>query len=399
STVVAGDADAVAAFVAEAQGEGIRARQVPVDYASHSAHVERIEAELLEVLGPIVPRRPEVPFYSTVTAELVDTAALDAAYWYRNLRRPVRFEETVEALLAKGFATFVESSAHPVLVMGIQETSAEVLAVGSLRREEGGLQRLLTSAAELFVQGADVDWASLFEGTGARRVDLPTYAFQREHHWLEPSAPSAAPAAGPDGIDGWRYRTTWKGLGGSGSAGRLDGRWLVVVPPGPVGADLADAAEAALVRRGADTERLTVGADAATRSGLAEALAAHDDLGGVLSLLSLVRTPSALPATLALVQAAGDAGTDAPVWALTRAAVAAAPGELPEDFGAQVWAFARVAALELPHLWGGVVDLPAQADARAFDRVADALAQGGRPGAEDQIAVRPSGGRDRLRGD
>ncbi|MEU3317485.1 acyltransferase domain-containing protein, partial [Streptomyces sp. NPDC006662] len=71
STVVAGDADAVAAFVAEAQAEGIRARQVPVDYASHSAHVERIEAELLEVLGPIVPRRPEVPFYSTVSAELV----------------------------------------------------------------------------------------------------------------------------------------------------------------------------------------------------------------------------------------------------------------------------------------------------------------------------------------
>ncbi|MFF4330983.1 type I polyketide synthase, partial [Streptomyces sp. NPDC001591] len=184
STVVAGDADAVAAFVAEAQGEGIRARLVPVDYASHSAHVERIEAELLEVLGPIVPRRPEVPFYSTVSAELVDTAALDAAYWYRNLRQPVRFEDTVRGLLAKGFATFVESSAHPVLTMGIQETDADVLAVGSLRRDEGGLERFLTSAAELFVRGIDIDWASLFEGTGARRVDLPTYAFQRTRHWI-----------------------------------------------------------------------------------------------------------------------------------------------------------------------------------------------------------------------
>ncbi|MFJ8166811.1 type I polyketide synthase, partial [Streptomyces sp. NPDC096136] len=212
----------------------------------------------------------------------------------------------------------------------------------------------------------------------------------REHHWLEPSAPAAVPAVGPDGIDGWRYRTTWKGLGGNGSAARLDGRWLVVVPTG-TDTGLADAAEAALARRGADTERLTVDADAATRSGLAEALAAYEDLGGVLSLLSLARTPSALPATLALVQAAGDSGSEAPVWALTRAAVAVAPGELPEDFGAQVWAFARVAALELPQLWGGVVDLPAQPDDRAFDRVADALAQGGRPGAEDQIAVRPSG--------
>ncbi|MFH7600690.1 acyltransferase domain-containing protein, partial [Streptomyces racemochromogenes] len=115
----------------------------------------------------------------------VDTAALDAAYWYRNLRQPVRFEDTVRALLAKGFATFVESSAHPVLVMGVQETAealgAPVLTTGSLRRDEGGLQRFLTSAAELFVRGTDIDWASLFEGTGARRVDLPTYAFQREH--------------------------------------------------------------------------------------------------------------------------------------------------------------------------------------------------------------------------
>ncbi|MEW1640349.1 SDR family NAD(P)-dependent oxidoreductase, partial [Streptomyces sp. NPDC093801] len=199
STVVAGDADAVAAFVAEAQAEGIRARQVPVDYASHSAHVERIEAELLEVLGPIVPRRPEVPFYSTVTAELVDTAALDAAYWYRNLRRPVRFEETVELLLGEGYGTFVESSAHPVLTIGVQETAeaagAAVHAVGSLRREEGGLQRFLTSAAELFVRGADIDWASLFEGTGARRVPLPTYAFQRTHYWAPTSPAGVGDAA------------------------------------------------------------------------------------------------------------------------------------------------------------------------------------------------------------
>ncbi|MFH7598054.1 beta-ketoacyl synthase N-terminal-like domain-containing protein, partial [Streptomyces racemochromogenes] len=188
STVVAGDADAVAAFVAEAQAEGVRARQVPVDYASHSAHVERIEAELLEVLGPIVPRRPEVPFYSTVTGQLVDTAALDAAYWYCNLRQPVRFEDTVRALLGEGFGTFVESSAHPVLALGIQETAeavgTDVTAVGSLRRQEGNLERFLTSAAELFVRGTDIDWASLFEGTGARRVDLPTYAFQRTRHWL-----------------------------------------------------------------------------------------------------------------------------------------------------------------------------------------------------------------------
>ncbi|MFI1736042.1 SDR family NAD(P)-dependent oxidoreductase, partial [Streptomyces acidicola] len=188
STVVAGDADAVVEFVAACRAEEIRARQVPVDYASHSAHVERIEGELLDVLAPIVPRRARIPFYSTVDAVLADTTTLGAGYWYRNLRHTVRFEETVRLLIGDGFRTFVESSAHPVLTMGVQET-ADVTAVGSLRRDDGGLARFLTSAAELFVHGTYVDWAALFEGTGARHVDLPTYPFQHQHYWA-PTSPA-----------------------------------------------------------------------------------------------------------------------------------------------------------------------------------------------------------------
>ncbi|MFJ4917237.1 SDR family NAD(P)-dependent oxidoreductase [Streptomyces sp. NPDC088726] len=395
STVVSGDADAITEIVAVYVGEGVRARQVPVDYASHSVHVERIEAELLDVLAPVAPRRSEIPFYSTVTGELVDTTVLDASYWYRNLRQTVRFEETVRLLLDRGFGTFVESSAHPVLVMGIQETAEgkDVLAGGSLRREEGGWERFLTSAAELFVRGVDIDWSVLFDGTGARTVDLPTYAFQHEHYWFEPVAPSA-PAADHSGTDSWRYRTTWKGLSAKDPAARLSGRWLLVLPEG-VGV-LADEAEAALVRHGARTERLTLDTRTATRETLAGRLDSYRTEGetfdGVLSLLPLAGGTEAVLASLALLQAAADTDlAPAGVWALTRQAVAVAPGELPEDSGAQVWAFARVAALELPALWGGVVDLPAQPDARAFDRMATALAQGGRPGAEDQVAVRASG--------
>ncbi|MCX5381156.1 type I polyketide synthase [Streptomyces sp. NBC_00091] len=400
STVVAGDADAVAAFVAEAVAEGIRARQVPVDYASHSAHVERIEAELLEVLAPIVPRRPEVPFYSTVTGGLLREPALDTAYWYRNLRRPVRFEDTVKVLLAKGFGTFVESSAHPVLTMGVQET-ADVLAVGSLRRDEGGLERLLTSAAELFVRGTDIDWASLFEGTGARRVDLPTYPFQHRHHWLEPSAPAAARAvAEPAGIDAWRYRTTWKALTGADAPAVLDGPVLLVVPAGLetalADAALADAAETALTRHGARTERLTVDAATVTRTELAAALAPYTGVTRVLSLLGAGELPHpahpdlplAVTGTALLAQAAADAGLTARLWTVTLGATAVSPGEVPESAGAQVWGLGRGIALEQPLLWGGLVDLPAAPDDRAWQRLVRALTA---PGGEDQIAVRPSG--------
>ncbi|MGW7324887.1 SDR family NAD(P)-dependent oxidoreductase [Streptomyces sp. NPDC054845] len=340
------------------------------------------------MLGPITPQRPSIPFYSTVTGGLLSEPVLDAAYWYRNLRQPVRFEETIRSLVAKGFGTFIESSAHSVLTMGVQET-ADVLAGGSLRRDEGGLERFLISAAELFVRGVDVDWAAVFEGTGARRVDLPTYPFQRAHYWMEPSAPATSAPASLAGVDSWRYRPAWKGLAG-GSSSRLDGRWLLVVPQG-LDPDMVEAAEAALARHGARTERLAVDPATATRSELAGHLTGFGDdpLTGILSLFSLLLSPEALPATLALVQAAQDAApASARVWALTRQAVAVSPRELPADIGAQVWAFARVAALELATLWGGVIDLPARPDTRDWDRLAAVL---GRTDAEDQVAVRASG--------
>ncbi|MHC8419364.1 type I polyketide synthase [Streptomyces sp. NB004] len=389
STVVAGDADAMVEFVAACRGEKIRARQVPVDYASHSAHVERIEAELLDVLAPITPLASHIPFFSTVDAALTDTTTLDAGYWYRNLRHTVRFEETVRLLTSKGFGTFVESSAHPVLTMGVQET-ADVTAVGSLRRDEGGLVRFLTSAAELFVHGTSVDWASLFEGTGAQRVDLPTYPFQRRHYWLEPGtrSQSARPAAG---TDAWRYRVSWQGLAGD-TSGALGGRWLVVVPEGVESAG----AEAALTGAGARVERLVVDAGNVERGELAARLAAHGDLTGILSLLGIDEhthprdpgLPLAVAGTTALAQAAADCGTGARLWALTQGAVAVSPAEQPAPAGAQVWGLGRGIALEHPRLWGGLVDLPDEPDARAWQRVVAALT--GRDD-EDQIAVRASG--------
>ncbi|MGW5696227.1 acyltransferase domain-containing protein [Streptomyces asiaticus] len=189
AVVVSGDTDALEELLARCERDGVRARRVPVDYASHSAHVEAIEDELLRDLAGIAPRSSAVPFYSTVTGRVLDTAELDAAYWYRNLRRTVRFDETVRVVLGEGIQVFVEASAHPVLTMGIEQTADDhgtrATVVGSLRRDEGGPARFLKSVAEAYVGGADVDWREVFAGTGARRVDLPTYAFQRRRYWLE----------------------------------------------------------------------------------------------------------------------------------------------------------------------------------------------------------------------
>ncbi|MFF9869158.1 type I polyketide synthase, partial [Streptomyces sp. NPDC013953] len=190
STVVSGEPDALRELLAACQADGVRAKQIPVDYASHSAQVETIREQVTGALADIRPRSSEIPFYSTVTGGLFDTAGADAEYWYTNLRQEVRFDETVRALLADGFGFFVETSAHPVLTMGLQETfedarTGHAVALGTLRRDEGGPERFLTSLAEGYVHGLAVDWDQVYAGTGARRVDLPTYAFQRERFWLD----------------------------------------------------------------------------------------------------------------------------------------------------------------------------------------------------------------------
>ncbi|GAA4873683.1 hypothetical protein GCM10023222_31620 [Saccharopolyspora cebuensis] len=190
SVVVAGDPAACEALVAEAERWEIRVRRVPVDYASHSAHVESIREELTGILSDIKPEESEVPFFSTVDcAWVADTAALDAGYWYRNLRQRVRFAEATDALINEGFRVFVEVSAHPVLTMAVQETldahrGVAAAVTGTLRRDEGDLTRFATSLAELWVRGVAVDWSPLFPAD-ARRVDLPTYAFQHQRYWLE----------------------------------------------------------------------------------------------------------------------------------------------------------------------------------------------------------------------
>ncbi|MFC4566069.1 SDR family NAD(P)-dependent oxidoreductase, partial [Nocardiopsis mangrovi] len=193
SVVVSGATGALAELAAACAAGGVRAKDVPVDYASHSAQVEEVRDELADVLGSIAPRSCDIPFYSTVTAERVDTALLDSGYWFRNLRETVRFADTTRRLAADGHGVFVECSPHPVLAAAIQETAADVAVVGSLRRDDGGPRRFAHSLAEAHVHGARVDWAAVFPG--ARRVDLPTYAFQRRRFWFDMGAAAGDLAA------------------------------------------------------------------------------------------------------------------------------------------------------------------------------------------------------------
>ncbi|WP_406281201.1 SDR family NAD(P)-dependent oxidoreductase [Nocardia sp. NBC_00881] len=186
-TVVSGESRALAEFVAGCAAEGVWAKQVSVDYASHSVAVERIRARVLRELAPIRPKTGSVPFFSTVTAEFVDTAGLDAGYWYRGLRERVRFGEAIESLIGAGMNAFVEASPHSVVSAAIELTAEsigkadQVAVLGTLRRGRGSHEQFAAALAGAHCVGIDVTPEVLT--APAAWVDLPTYAFQRRRCW------------------------------------------------------------------------------------------------------------------------------------------------------------------------------------------------------------------------
>ncbi|MFH9419142.1 type I polyketide synthase [Streptomyces sp. NPDC017529] len=460
AVVVSGEPEALEELRAELDAEGVRARMVAVDYASHSAQVERLEEEIVSVLADVAPRQGRVPMVSAMSGETLSGEELDAAYWYGSLRATVHFDRAVRTLAAQGHQVFVEVTPHPVLLGAMTESLEEVAqeagpgtvpaaVCGTLRRDDGGASRLVTSLAEAFVHGATVDWAKVLPT--ANRVELPTYAFQHEQYW--PKGLSALPATGGDGAGtaaeaqfwaaveggdldriadtlaiedqqhlsevlpalaswrrreqdrsvtaGWRYRMGWAPAA-EPDLRVLSGTWLVAVPEGLAEGGTTLGCTAALGARGAEVVVVEVPALSVDRDGVAarigEALKGADPGGvaGVLSLLALAETPvpehpvvaGGLAATLGLVQALGDAEIAAPLWLATCGAVAATPNEvLGSPVQAQVWGLGRVIALEHPDRWGGLVDLPAAVDDRAGARLVAVLAGGG----EDQVAIRAAG--------
>ncbi|MFB7588044.1 SDR family NAD(P)-dependent oxidoreductase [Streptomyces sp. NPDC056169] len=371
ATVVSGDPTQIQELATTCEADGIRARIIPVDYASHSAHVETIEDDLAKVLAGLTPQAPRVPFFSTLEGAWITEPALDGTYWYRNLRHRVGFAPAVETLATdEGFTHFIEVSAHPVLTMALPET---VTGLGTLRRDNGGQHRLTTSLAEAWANGLTVDWSALLPTTTTTHPDLPTYAFQTERYWLQSAAPTSA-------ADDWRYRVDWKPLATAEQAD-LAGRWLVAAGGEP-DAELLGALKAA----GAEVEVLETGGDD-DREALAARLAGLTAGAGFTGVVSFL---DGLTPLLAWVQALGDAGIDAPLWCVTRGAVAVGRHDTPADpEQAMLWGLGRVVALEHPDRWAGLVDLPTtELDAAALGHLTTALS--GSTG-EDQIAIRATG--------
>ncbi|GAB1818044.1 SDR family NAD(P)-dependent oxidoreductase [Herbidospora sp. RD11066] len=372
SVVIAGPEETVLAEAARFE----KTKRLNVSHAFHSRLMDPMLDDFRRVCEELTYHEPVIPF----------EGGRDADYWVRHVRDTVRFYDTIERLKAAGVTVFAEVGPDAVLTPMVDGD------VVPLQRGTSEVAALTTALGALWVYGFDGDWAASFErGT---RVDLPTYAFQHERHWLEP-VPETGTADGEfwsavtrddaeglaaeldlpaeqvagvlpaladwhrrrqtrDRLDAWRYSVTWAPVE---TSGRVSGTWLVVhdgVEP-----EVAEALRA----QGAEV----------VATALCDPLP-EGTFAGVISALSR------LDDVVALVQA----GIPAPLWCLTSNAVAVKAGERAGlDPGlASIWGFGRVAALEYPDRWGGLVDV---AEGCA-DRVSAVLA-----GGEDQVAVRPSG--------
>ena len=199
SCVISGQPDAVSAVMAELERENVFCRLVKVDVASHSPQMQPLADELKTELTGMATQAGDVPLYSTVLARQADAAEFGAAYWADNLRQPVRFGATVERMLADGLTVFVELGPHPVLLPSIEQTAqavaVEVLPLACARRGDPEEASMLAALGALHCAGVALAWSRAMTVRG-RFVNLPTYPWQRERHWIAAAEAATTGAQG-----------------------------------------------------------------------------------------------------------------------------------------------------------------------------------------------------------
>ncbi len=451
ATVISGEESAV---LAVAESVGVKSKRLSVSHAFHSPLMEGMLAEFAEVAGRIGYAMPRTAIVSNVTGEPVGEEVCSPDYWVRHVRQAVRFGDGIRFLEGQGVTRFVEIGPAGVLsAMGQECVSGPAAFVPLLRKDRDEVEALLSGVAQLHAHGGEVDWERVFAGRGAHRVELPTYAFQRQRYWFDPATPGT-PTAAPTGassvearfweaveredlealtttleidqqtrlsellpalsswrrgqsdratVDSWRYRITWSPVSVEERTAPLSGTWLLVVPEGRADSARVAAVAAALDRRGAHVTPLTLsttGRDALAER-LRQVVATGGTPAGVLSLLALdddrhpehTALTTGLALTVGLIQALGDAGIAAPLWLATAGAVSVSKSDpLGSPAQAATWGLGRVVALEHPQRWGGLVDLPGDLDERTADRLCAALSGiVGDSGPEDQLALRDAG--------
>ncbi|MGW7290360.1 SDR family NAD(P)-dependent oxidoreductase, partial [Streptomyces sp. NPDC054847] len=421
------------------EASGCRTRSLRVSHAFHSRLMDPMLAAFEQVAASVTYAEPRIAMPPV-------QGGRDAGYWVRHVRDAVRFADDMRWVEEQNVGACVEIGPGTVLSAMAQDclTDSGAPVVPALRKGLDEPRAVLTALTELHVLGQDIDWSSLLPG--ATRIDLPTYAFQRERFWLDAPTDTAptrtrtrthaedalwdavqrgeteelARLLGADDsttvaamlphlaawhsrhthtgeVADWLYEETWHNAPAPDPApAAVRGPWLLVAPP-PGLARTLEAAGAKVHVLPAAGEREHFSAHLAR---IPAPTATH--LRGVLAFTPLdeavdpdhdpeadAAPPCGTSQTLALTQALGDHGIQAPLWILTRGAIQAHPDDtVPRPWQAQTWGLGHVIALEHPNRWGGLIDLPEEIDTQATLQL---LATVTGTDAEEHVALRPAG--------
>ncbi|MCP3803259.1 SDR family NAD(P)-dependent oxidoreductase [Allokutzneria sp. A3M-2-11 16] len=369
SVVLSGDREAVLDIADQWKAEGRRTRRLRVSHAFHSPHMDGMLDEFRSVARGLDYRTPSLPM-------VADGSVTDPEYWVRQVRGTVRFHHGLLRLHELGARKFLEVGPDAVLTAMSQETLPDGVFIAAQRRDRPEVETVVSALGTAHVHGVDVDWRAVFPG--ARRVDLPTYAFQHKHYWMtapptpeerfwtaveDADAHSLADVLGvPDAAQLASVLPLLAGV--REKADRYTVRWVSVPRT------------ASPVLRG--TWAVVPSEDAEWTSEIVAALRDHG------ATVEVTAEPSTVDGVVSLC---GPVSTTAPLWCVTRSAMSVAPSDRTGDpRAAGVWGRGRVLALELREGWGGLIDLPERLDRRAATRLVQAL-----NGTEDQVAVRQAG--------
>ena len=395
----------------ECRGAGMKGQHLKVSHAFHSARMEPVLERFGEKVRGVKHGAARIGLLSNWSGDWVEGEGVDwEEHWKRQMRQPVEFRRGMERLVGEGYRTFVEVGPQTAL-LGLGRRCAgdvdDCVWLPSLRRGRGEWQQVLETLGRLYTQGAEVDWKVFDRGYGRRRVILPTYPFERQRHWVEGGERSQLrPLIGiPDAVPldrtaaDCQYEMVWQTVPDAppaGSQAMAGPVWVLFLPQeDPFGARCASrlkelGATVLTVRPGAGFEeiapeeyRLNPLAPAQWIQ-LLEALGHKYDKGRIRRLVLLPGMPA--PEFLCLLQVlpSEELSRRVQVHVITRGLRGLASGgrQVPPD-QAPVGGLARVAAIELPQYWGGLVDIDS---ALAPERDLQILYQVAAPRGEDQVA-------------
>jgi acyl transferase domain-containing protein len=399
-TVISGSANSVEGALARLTADGVRSRRLVVSHAFHSPLLDPMLGEFERIASGVRPEAPRTTFVSNLTGTVVDQAfRLDAAYWRRHARQPVRFADGVRALYQQGTRVFLEVGPAPALLALARRCvpEDECTWVASLRKGRSEWDGIVDGIAALHARGVRFDWKGFDSDYARRKIALPTYPFERERYWVELPAerPRPRPAARVTSESApAAYEPVWRVREPTEKAGALaSGIWIIVGEP----KSLAAGVDARMRAMAAETILLDPGTSFAREW--------HERVSPVASRVSGVLYLGAATATfdgddpvegqrlpcsslVALARTIQDTPQLRPrLWIVTRGSQAVGQDDRVDLAQAPTWGLAGGMAAELPHLQPVRIDLPSdEEDAAAIEAVCAELLSRGR--VEDRVAYR-----------